>query len=225
MWSYPVLDPVSQAYPEVQGRSPTCYSPVRHSSTPASRSLSVRLACVKHAASVHPEPGSNSPQKQCFRKKQAVKSPNPTKNKPTNTQTGTGLAKIQKLQRFKPTPNPTGQKEAGQKIRETCSTTPHAHHEPKKMTRLVIGIQPRHHRHTPKRRLPHSAQNKGRQTHPRNKSTLAHYRVLKQHQHTQTNPHTVDQPQVTLESASDCFPARHTNRKESHLPAGRCRSR
>ena len=60
-WSYPVLDPVSQAYPEVQGRSPTCYSPVRHSSTPASRSLSVRLACVKHAASVRPEPGSNSP--------------------------------------------------------------------------------------------------------------------------------------------------------------------
>ena len=32
--SYPVLDPVSQAYPRVQGRSPTCYSPVRHSSTP-----------------------------------------------------------------------------------------------------------------------------------------------------------------------------------------------
>jgi hypothetical protein len=32
MWSYPVLDPVSQAYPKVQGRSPTCYSPVRHSS-------------------------------------------------------------------------------------------------------------------------------------------------------------------------------------------------
>jgi hypothetical protein len=25
--------------------------------------LSVRLACIKHAASVHPEPGSNSPQK------------------------------------------------------------------------------------------------------------------------------------------------------------------
>lgn len=62
-WSYPVLDPVSQAYPEVQGRSLTCYSPVRHSSTPASWGLSVRLACVKHAASVRPEPGSNSPQK------------------------------------------------------------------------------------------------------------------------------------------------------------------
>ena len=45
----------------MQGRSPTCYSPVRHSSTP--KGLSVRLACVKHAASVRPEPGSNSPNK------------------------------------------------------------------------------------------------------------------------------------------------------------------
>src|SRR5690606_15631423 len=60
-WSYPVLDPVSQAYPRVQGRLPTCYSPVRHSSTHASAGFSVRLACVKHAASVRPEPGSNSP--------------------------------------------------------------------------------------------------------------------------------------------------------------------
>ena len=79
MWSYPVLDPVSQAYPGVEGRSPTCYSPVRHSSTSASTGLSVRLACVKHAASVHPEPGSNSPQK--IRKKRAVKSPKPDKQK------------------------------------------------------------------------------------------------------------------------------------------------
>ena len=27
--SYPVLDPVSRAYPRVGGRLPTCYSPVR----------------------------------------------------------------------------------------------------------------------------------------------------------------------------------------------------
>ena len=33
------------------------YSPVRHSSP----KWSVRLACIRHAASVHPEPGSNSP--------------------------------------------------------------------------------------------------------------------------------------------------------------------
>ena len=63
VWSYVVLDPVSQAYPTVRGRSPTCYSPVRHSSTHHQKvvGLSVRLACVKHAASVRPEPGSNSP--------------------------------------------------------------------------------------------------------------------------------------------------------------------
>ena len=46
--------------------------------------------------------------KKRFRKKQAVKSPNPTKNKPTNTQTGAGLAKIQKLQGSTTDPNPTG---------------------------------------------------------------------------------------------------------------------
>src|SRR5690606_16287391 len=57
--SYPVLDPVSQAYPRVEDRLLTCYSPVRRSSTP--KGLSARLACVKHAASVRPEPGSNSP--------------------------------------------------------------------------------------------------------------------------------------------------------------------
>ena len=35
------------------------YSPVRHSSIAAR----VRLAGIRHAASVHPEPGSNSPSK------------------------------------------------------------------------------------------------------------------------------------------------------------------
>src|SRR6185437_8552783 len=58
-WSYPVLIPVSRSYPRVKGRLLTCYSPVRRSSTP--KGLSARLACVKHAASVRPEPGSNSP--------------------------------------------------------------------------------------------------------------------------------------------------------------------
>src|SRR5688572_4781010 len=43
------------------GRLLTCYSPVRRSCTP--KGLTARLACVKHAASVRPEPGSNSPLK------------------------------------------------------------------------------------------------------------------------------------------------------------------
>ena len=37
----------------------TCYATVRHSSVP--KDLSVRLAFLRHAASVRPEPGSNSP--------------------------------------------------------------------------------------------------------------------------------------------------------------------
>ena len=44
--AYAVLTVVSNCYSPVQGRLPTCYSPI--------------LACVRHAASVHPEPGSNS---------------------------------------------------------------------------------------------------------------------------------------------------------------------
>lgn len=47
------------------GQIPTCYSPVRHSPPIciATDYAAVRLACVKHAASVQSEPGSNSPLK------------------------------------------------------------------------------------------------------------------------------------------------------------------
>jgi hypothetical protein len=90
--SYPVLAPVSEGYPKVQGRLLTCYSPVRRSSTP--KGLSARLACVKHAASVRPEPGSNSPTKTCRKiipatKKLAAKGkPRPTiKRRPAKDQT------------------------------------------------------------------------------------------------------------------------------------------
>ena len=59
-YAYPVLAVVSNRCPGYMGRLPTCYSPVRHWSKSASTFLSVRLACIRHAASVHPEPGSNS---------------------------------------------------------------------------------------------------------------------------------------------------------------------
>ena len=58
---YPVLPTVSRGCPGARGRLPTCYSAVRHSIRPPEGALSVRLACVRRAASVHPEPGSNSP--------------------------------------------------------------------------------------------------------------------------------------------------------------------
>ena len=63
--AYAVLAAISNCYPPVWGRLPTRYSPVRHSVTKdfirrICPRCFVRLACVKHAASVHPEPGSNS---------------------------------------------------------------------------------------------------------------------------------------------------------------------
>ena len=56
---YAVLAFLSKRYPPLEGRSPTCYSPVCHSTCGRSR-FRVRLACVRHAASVDSEPGSNS---------------------------------------------------------------------------------------------------------------------------------------------------------------------
>ena len=58
---YSVLSAISSSYPHLKGRLPTCSSPVRHSRREASFSLAVRLACLRRAASVRSEPGSNSP--------------------------------------------------------------------------------------------------------------------------------------------------------------------
>ncbi len=60
--SYAVLAALSSCYPPLLGRLPTCYSPVRRC-TKSRRTVLARLACVKHAASVRSEPGSNSPVK------------------------------------------------------------------------------------------------------------------------------------------------------------------
>ena len=56
---YPVLASLSTGYPGHKGRSPTRYSPVRHF-THVLLHFRVRLACVRRAASVRSEPGSNS---------------------------------------------------------------------------------------------------------------------------------------------------------------------
>jgi hypothetical protein len=62
-----VLALLSERYPPLKGRSPTRYSPVRHS-TQGRSPFRVRLACVRHAASVDSEPGSNS-QVKCLRER------------------------------------------------------------------------------------------------------------------------------------------------------------
>ena len=56
---YAVLASVSRGYPPLEGRLVTCYSPGRHF-TQGLLPFLVRLACVRHAASVDSEPGSNS---------------------------------------------------------------------------------------------------------------------------------------------------------------------
>ena len=62
--AYSVLAVVSNCYSQHQGRSSTRYSPVRHS-TRGRSPFRVRLACVKHTASVQSEPESNSPVQNC----------------------------------------------------------------------------------------------------------------------------------------------------------------
>src|SRR5437763_8216513 len=57
--NYAVLAPVSRGYSPLEGRLVTCYSPGRHFTHGLLHFL-VRLACVRHAASVDSEPGSNS---------------------------------------------------------------------------------------------------------------------------------------------------------------------
>jgi hypothetical protein len=55
--AYAVLIRLSAGYPPDPGRLVTRYAPVRHYGI----ATTVRLACIRPAASVHPEPGSNSP--------------------------------------------------------------------------------------------------------------------------------------------------------------------
>ena len=56
-----VLIRLSAGYPPGMGRLHTRYAPVRRSPPGIATCAAPRLACVRPAASVHPEPGSNSP--------------------------------------------------------------------------------------------------------------------------------------------------------------------
>jgi hypothetical protein len=59
--SYGVLIQVSLGYSPLKGRLRTCSAPVCRSPPGIATRAAPRLACIKPAASVHPEPGSNSP--------------------------------------------------------------------------------------------------------------------------------------------------------------------
>src|ERR1051325_4641765 len=53
------------------------------------KGLSARLACVKHAASVRPEPGSNSPSRPNSPPVSTTSRPNPKENNPSKTRPST----------------------------------------------------------------------------------------------------------------------------------------
>jgi hypothetical protein len=57
---YGVLAHLSMGYPPPEVRFLTCYSAVCHYRCGPKPTETVRLACIKRAASVRPEPGSNS---------------------------------------------------------------------------------------------------------------------------------------------------------------------
>ena len=54
------------SYSPVKGRLHTCYAPVRYSHISIATNNPVQLACIRPAASVNPEPGSNSPLYVCL---------------------------------------------------------------------------------------------------------------------------------------------------------------
>ena len=141
---HPALPPVSRSYSGAWGRSVTHYSPVRHSHQPSkARPDPVRLACVKHAASVHPEPESNPPQK-TFMKSQtapiekdgpsnkegrAHKTPDTHQTPSGTTRAGIGLA----IKNHKPHPHGCDPWQVVQYTLLSSQTTKHSrrtHREP-----------------------------------------------------------------------------------------------
>ena len=151
--------------------------------------------------------------KKRFRKKQAVKSPIPnqkqTNQHPNRRRTG----KNPKITRFNNRPQPDGVIKQG-RSKYVKHVQPHPTHTMNQKDDAIShwnSTTPPP-AHTQTQGAHHTVHKKGRQTHPRNKSTLAHYRVLKQHQHThQPEPntapagksgfvrsYTTNQPQVKL---------------------------
>ena len=91
-----------------------------------------------------------------FQQKQAVKSPIPnqkqTNQHPNRRRTG----KNPKITRFNNRPQPDGVIKQG-RSKYVKHVQPHPTHTMnQKMTRSIIGIQPRHHRHTPKQGTHHT---------------------------------------------------------------------
>lgn len=143
--------------------------------------LFARLACIRHAASVHPEPGSNSPQKNFRTTSETGREKPETQQKNKPPQTTKACAGVQKITTKKNTVPSTrrGQKEETKKVEHNhmptnpsqCSRNTKQHSK-----RYVFHIP---NRHTPTNKPPKgSLADKPINTQPctqKIKSTLAHY--------------------------------------------------
>ena len=110
--------------------------------------------------------------------------------------------KIPKITRFKKQPTPTRRGKTGPitntRVKSVSTTPQHALNQTDDAISHWNSTTPPPAHTQQSRHPPHSAQNGVGDTHPRNKSTLAHYRVLKQHQHT----HQPDQHSPASQAAS-----------------------
>jgi hypothetical protein len=99
-------------------------SPLEH----PRRGLSARLACVKHAASVRPEPGSNSP----TRHNKQPQHPNPNTHAPGQKGTRAACKTRKKSKNPNNTPTPTKQAQGRsiKKPKEPITTNPTTNMEP-----------------------------------------------------------------------------------------------
>ena len=161
---HPALPPVSRSYSGEWGRLVTHYSPVRHSHPQASLQDPVRLACVKHAASVRPEPESNPPRKnhgraERLQNKETTKKPNPMQDtgKGHRTKTGTGSsppAPTPKRRRPRPTGNQMTCKVAQNTLLSSQTTTTHEAGQPDPAGRRPSKQQEKNIHHPPQKHKP-----------------------------------------------------------------------
>src|SRR5690606_6716737 len=130
-WSYPVLDPVSQAYPRVRGRLLTCYSPVRRSCTPEGA-----LPLDLHVLSTPPAFVLSQDQTLHHRPKHQP----PPHTQQTVCTTGGGKP----YKSSTPTRHPTHTTRARHQIKGTPTpTNPRGRKEPKNHTNPAVKKQPR----------------------------------------------------------------------------------
>ena len=156
IYSYAVLAIVSNSYPPLPGRLPTRYSPVRNSSGEASSSFSVLLACIRHAASVRPEPGSNSPNKNKNVKAQKNQPENPVSNPNQNTQKQkTGIKQKQTNTLSSSQTTPTHPRQPNHKAQPP--TAVNHHHKPTGPRRQVNNLPTPTPKVKPKQRDPQHA--------------------------------------------------------------------